>query len=117
MALHWDVTKCYKDGFDPTDEQEWPATHAMIWYMMTVGFSAITQDNWQDVFARLLLWQRMFDPDGVKVTPEVVYDRIGLSTNCNNETDAQWRKRMYANFMREERYNAQDWAQDWKESA
>ena len=102
MALAWDVTKCHKEGFDPIDEENWPTTHAMIWYMMTIGFMQITEDNWKKVYARLLLWQRLFDAEGFKVTPQIVYDRIGLSTNCNNETDAQWRKRIFDIFMREE---------------
>lgn len=101
MALHWDVTACHTDDFDPTSEEEWPTTHAIIWYMITLGFSAITQDNWAKVYARLLYWQRLFDSEGVKVTKEVIWNRIGLKTNASEETDAQWRKRMWTCFMQE----------------
>jgi hypothetical protein len=102
MALAWDVSKCKKtEDFDAISEKDWPATHAMIWYMMTVGFGKITEENWKKVYGRLLLWQHLFDADGVKVTPKVVHDRIGLYTNCTDETDTKWRNRIVQIFVKE----------------
>jgi hypothetical protein len=102
MPLMWDVTKCEKtEDFDATSEDEWEISQALIFHLMVLGYSGIKESNWKNVYARMLMYQRMFDHENVWIESEMIRKRIGLETNCNNESDAKWRKRMCDNFVRE----------------
>tara|TARA_Y100000817_G_scaffold299455_1_gene277575 strand:- start:695 stop:1009 length:315 start_codon:yes stop_codon:yes gene_type:complete len=85
MSLNWDISKC-KNWQRLMREDEYPVTEGLIHWMMVAGFRSITEKNWGKVFARL----EMMSKDNFTV--DEVYDRIGLSTNCNELTDAQWAK-------------------------
>lgn len=85
MSLNWDISKC-KNWQRLMKEDEYPVTEGLIYWMMVIGFRSITEKNWGKVFARL----EMLNKDNFTV--DDVYDRIGLSTNCSELTDAQWAK-------------------------
>ena len=101
MPLTWDIRDAITEDYDPTDKDEWEISQALIFYMMVIGYSSIREDNWENFYARMLMYQRMFDHENVWIEPDMISKRIGLKTNANNETDAKWRKRMYDNFVRE----------------
>ena len=85
MSLNWNINKC--DSWELlVKEDQWPITEGLIHWMMVVGFGSITEKNWGKVFARLEMMNKG------NFTVDDVYDRIGLSTNCTELTDAQWAK-------------------------
>lgn len=106
MALHFDYSKVktLPNGDDPKqqprDEFKWhPVGDAIVWATLVIGVSEITAKNYQQVFERLSLYQRITGPlleyaDDVKVyvTLEDVQAFIGLSTNAGRMTDAEWLK-------------------------
>ena len=85
MSLNWNISRC-KNWESLIEDDEYPITEGLIHWMMVIGFSSITEKNWGKVFARL----EMMNEDNF--TADDIYARIGLSTNCNELTDAQWAK-------------------------
>ena len=85
MSLNWNISKC-ENWERLMEDDEYPVTEALIHWMMIVGFQNITEKNWGKVFARLEMIK-----EG-NFTIDDVHARIGLSTNCQELTDAQWAK-------------------------
>lgn len=128
MALHWNVSKVTKPdlwikavetemgGYRKPTPEDKPedvkeilngTTHAMIFALMRVGQRSITEKNWREVYARMRLIELSeggktgyFGTSG-KVTPQIVREHIGLSTNVSDESRASFMKRVFnAEFER-----------------
>jgi hypothetical protein len=93
-----------------------PVTECLIFTMMHTGQQKITEKNWQEVAARIAIYERVFQPlmikgvegggvERVPLTAEDVKRHIGLSTNVSQETEAAFRKRVFDNFKREFLYD------------
>ena len=102
MALHWnieDVKANYKD------DAVWPITNALIWGTMSVGMGEITKKNWQEFYTRCHMIETihgawLINPDGKErpITPQDVYEHIGLHTNASQKTKAQLKTAMDRRF-------------------
>ena len=98
MSLNYDLRNCAswilpEGKEDSFSQYQWSITNGLIWWMLPVGFSEITGKNWSKVFARL----QVLCPDNFSEFD--IFSRIGLQTNCENLTDAQWAKRQITDCM------------------
>lgn len=128
MSLRWDITKidnykevCY-DDYDAEKETGTlsAVTEALIHYTAFVKVYGITQKNWEDVYKRISLHEKLFgpilmqykkdhDPDSPNeyrrepqfITAQNVYDHIGLSTNGGADTWTQYKNHALSNFDRD----------------
>lgn len=119
MSLNWDLTKiknykelCWEKNEDDASILN-PVTESLIWLTMGIGIGNITEDNASEVYCRVAMYEKLFGTMlsywkdskkvSVAITPEDIYNHIGLSTNVSKETDAAWRKRTVQNFVREQK--------------
>lgn len=116
MSLDWSV--CDMKNYDvlttfveSTGNRKWhPVTETLIWATMSVGINHITEDNWQDFYERLYLYERVTGAKLMRgargdeknfITPAEVYMHIGLSTNASSKTKTQFMKELYEWGQRE----------------
>ncbi len=104
MSLDWSIEKVenWKELAD--DQQERVITDTVVFGCMAVGIGKITEENWHEWYARFAWIEKhdgpwMRDGDGpLKMKPEWVKRRIGLSTNVYpHETRSQWIGRLLKN--------------------
>lgn len=106
MSLNWDVSEV-KDHEEITAEgQPWVITETLIWYTMGIDMGRITEDNVNEVFARVMIWEQVNgtgmrkwnketeDYESVPMTFEDVERRIGLSTNVTTRDREEWGERI-----------------------
>ncbi len=108
----------YPNRKDEWGNDEWNGiTNGLTWATMSVGINVITEKNWKEFYQRQWQLSRLSlngfiyldyvccsskkcenNSDGpIKTrpfTPKEVYDHIGLSTNANTFTKAQWNKQI-----------------------
>jgi hypothetical protein len=97
MSLDWNVTRvkdqnvCWASNDEMTDK-----CNALIWMTMAVGIPEITEKNYKEFAFRLATIQRLFGvmrlPPGVVMSESEIKQYIGLSTNANQRTLAQFWK-------------------------
>lgn len=103
MSLNWNIGDC-ADGADVLWSDEHKAmTEALIFATMSIGIGRWTEQNIEDVYARLKLIEALYGclvyemRDGKRedhhLTPEDVRRYIGLRTNVAPETRASFVKR------------------------
>ena len=124
MSLNWSTqrVKYFNDNPDelwvkyckdtPEEYEDVNAiTKSLIFGSMAIGIGDITESNASDVYARWKIFEKyddfslgsQYNPetesyDKIFVSPEVILQHIGLSTNVSFETNAAWAKR-YAKPM------------------
>tara|TARA_R100001377_G_scaffold62327_1_gene38189 strand:+ start:54 stop:455 length:402 start_codon:yes stop_codon:yes gene_type:complete len=82
---------------------------SLIWITMSVGMNSITEKNWIDFYTRMKLLgvdRNLLrkDKDGnytVPISAEEVKDHIGLVTNADTLTKAEFFKRVYKSVYNE----------------
>jgi len=98
MSLDW-----YVADVDNYKERCWvecdgdkylsPVTDTLIWAAMRIGMNGITEKNWKEFYARMLLDPRSRREDGyLFIKPEDVKAHIGLSTNVSSVSRTKWFK-------------------------
>ena len=98
MSLDW-----YVADVDNYKERCWveydgdkylsPVTDTLIWAAMRIGMNGITEKNWNEFYARMLLDPRSRREDGyLFIKPEDVKAHIGLSTNVSPVSRTKWFK-------------------------
>lgn len=120
MSLDFDVsrmknyevlTTIVEKNEDPAADSgaKWhPVTNALIFGAMAIGISSITEDNWEQFYQRMNMWERTngaqlwrgdLDRDDHKnfITPLEVFMHIGLGTNVSKKTDAEFLKHCFSN--------------------
>ncbi len=121
MSLRFDITKCpvnpvekYPDGKNEFGEDIWnPIFFHMALTSTLVGMYEITEDNWEEYFTRVHIWEKAFgttliiNGKSANTPPEIVRDFIGLSVNATPLTKTQFRKKVMDNLEREARYEAE----------
>lgn len=116
MSLNWDISKITskpendwvwiktvalrmggyryaRDDDKPEDIEETlnPVTESLIWATMAVGLGSITEQNWEEFYYRLKLYEfhnREPYMQHFEVTPEMIRAHIGLRTNVSNTKSA-----------------------------
>ena len=127
MSLNWNVaeTQAWKDAQDhDEDSPEWlefvNLRETLIWATLMTGYPAkssweITENNWEVMFERLHIVERVFGAYRFKhgedntrrpiyVTPDDVKSFIGMRTNAGNKTAAEFNK-MVMNKLKENARN------------
>lgn len=96
MSLNYELNKiknweemCITENEEGTILQ--PTTHALVFLMMNIGYSSITEDNWEDVWRRVYISEQLlgarrkqtFEGDTIDLffRPENIWAHIGLTTN------------------------------------
>jgi hypothetical protein len=108
-----------------TPQKKWhPVTSALVFATMAIGMNHITEDNWEEFYNRLNMWERcngpqlwrgqldQHDPKN-RITPLEVYMHIGLGTNASNKTKAQFLKDCYATIEDSSKYSTKDTKVDY----
>ena len=106
MSLNWDVTEV-KDHEEITAEgMPWVVTEVLIWYTMAVDLGEITEENHEEFFKRVSIWESIHGAGMVErntetdehedrfVTLEDVERRIGLNTNVITRDREEWGERI-----------------------
>ena len=101
MPLTWDV-EAVEDWQDITqNDNEWAKTEAIIFTLIVTGTPDITEENWEEVFIRINMWERasgtmMLDGDGnnLYMKPEWIRRRVGLKTNASTLTKREFKERV-----------------------
>lgn len=79
-------------------------TNTLVFATMSIGVGNITAANWQEVYTRLTMHERVFGalrigPDGESgFTPEEVRAHIGLHTNVRDESKAWFHAHLVRNL-------------------
>jgi hypothetical protein len=101
MSLDWNAENV--EGIDALTDDEHVLLHGLVWATLGVGFREITEENWDEFYARLAVYERVAGPMVTKngepyyMTKDDVRRFIGLRTNFDNETRLQWAKRIFVN--------------------
>jgi hypothetical protein len=106
MAFTYDLTAinnfnsvCFKGDGDDTRLN--PVTHTLVWGMLLIDLSAITEANCAEVYARLKVAERIYSENGIGVNLQDVVNHIGLKTNASNYTSAEWLKKIKDGLKRD----------------
>jgi hypothetical protein len=116
MSLDYDLRKCNLGVRNELEEME---TQAVIFSTMFVGMNTITKDNWKEFYTRVRIWERSFGSYLCKwegdvktplyVTPEIVEQHIGLHTNANPKTKAQFKNDVFRNLQEDADKDLRNW--------
>ena len=116
MPLNWNASELPNLPWENQSEKERNRTANLAWVCMAVGYSSITESNWEDFYARYCFYNclnhNVGDYDAIDI-----YLRIGFSTNCSNETDAKWYKRQTDQFNSDRRQTAEQSVERFHEGA
>jgi len=77
-----------------------PIKQAVIDATAYVGIKTITAKNAEMFFKRLAIYRGTFGGKHTKITLADVKDNIGLTTSATNETDTQFRDRVWSAWVR-----------------
>lgn len=110
MALHWDVSRIDLKvrTIEVDGEQEMSrVTESLIWATMAVGMNSITEENAEDFYARLHLYELLRGPflhksgEPAPMTPEQVRAHIGLHTNASIVSLVKWRNQLTSDVLKQ----------------
>lgn len=110
MGLRWSIDSIdnYKEKcWVETDDGQYTlhfVTDGLIWSLFFVDIGRITEDNWREVYARIHMYEKVdgaylyeVTDDGMQdryITPQDVYDHIGLSVNVA-DNKAKFKKKIW----------------------
>lgn len=123
MALHWDLSRikdqetlCWwtatedniSAGVAKGEQGLKAVTEALIWHTMGLGLGRITEQNVEEFWLRLQLYEKLhgYTVYDAKAKPrpltwEEVTAHIGLRTNASTLTRGTWVRKLTNDFMRE----------------
>ena len=81
MSLDWEITHVKNwEEIAMNMEVEGDITEQIVWSSLITKLGDITENNWQEWYARYVIWNRVlcFDND---LEPKDFHRRIGLTTN------------------------------------
>lgn len=117
MPLTWDVSTIKNQDFltthpadrakraaDPSAKVRWnPITETLVWHSMICGFGRIAESNWQEVYQRIHFYEQAVgalvahhETGPRYITPQDVFDHIGLRTNASTLTKAKFASKVMA---------------------
>jgi len=109
MSLNYSLLKC-KNWEELTNEENLPATNALVWSSMPLGFHEITEKNYREIYYRDRLYSAIIGeslmksgkkgPEPRPITLEEIERRIGMETNASDLTRAEFFKRLRKHFDR-----------------
>ena len=98
------------DGFPNADGHSVtrmnPVTNRLVWLTMSIGIRYITEKNFEQFFHRVFIYEHAvgasrYDKDRNEkfFTLQEVHDNIGLRSNADERTEANFRKMIFENLM------------------
>ncbi len=109
----WKHLTTHPEDLDKKDQRWHPVGEALVWLSMLIGFSSITEKNYQMIAKRISAYERALGtylkgtedikdkPTNITAADVKLY--IGLGTNASTKTDAQFEKWLGSTLMREAR--------------
>lgn len=107
MSLNWNIENV-KDREQIQTDDEWLITDSLIWATMAVGFTEITEANYEEFYKRLHLAElvrgayRNRAGEPVYITKEDVKRRIGLHTNAGTFSRTEFLRRINKSYFAEQ---------------
>lgn len=108
-----DTVTTHPEDLDKTSGQRYhPVFDKLVWSMMVIGVTKITEANLQMVQDRMAMYQKALGPAMVSsvgeiyITDEDVARYVGLSTNVSQMTDKQWLEHLGEMILREATFRA-----------
>lgn len=106
------VTTHPEDLDKPSGQRYHPVFNQIVWSMLVIGVSKITEDNLKMVQDRFAQYQKALGPlldmngssKGVYITDADIAMYVGLSTNVTQKTDKQWLESLGEMLLREAYY-------------
>jgi hypothetical protein len=105
MSLDWNATKVANLDTLHTQKVEANKTAYLCYNLMFVGVGRITEDNVEDTWKRVSLWERLHgallsDSEGnpFYYTREDLLARIGYSTNVSTMTSLAFIKKVWSDY-------------------
>jgi len=100
-----------EDDTIPTEaHQEGLKTEALLWLTMGVGIREITEENLDEFFSRVDMWEGVHGSylklggESYRLTYEDVARRVGLSTNASSMTKSAFHKSLIERLRTHARY-------------
>ena len=106
MSLDWDITEVKNHEEITVEGAPWVITETLIWLTMAVDMGQITEENHEEFFKRVSIWETIHGPsmhkwnketeerEPMPMTLEDVERRIGLSTNVITRDREEWGERI-----------------------
>ena len=107
MPIYYDLTTVKANW---KDDAIWPVTNALIMGTMSVGMSSISEVDWKEFYTRVHIIEAIHGNWLVKegkprlITPQDVYDHIGLITNVTNITNAKFKTAIDRRFREQAKH-------------
>lgn len=109
MPLNWDATRC--DPSVLTEEKQYRTSH-FAYVLMAVGSSSITEKNYKELYARGLMYEKLFgaffqryDETHKRIEMPLTLEdwklRIGYRTNNSSLTKRQFLTKVENRFFEE----------------
>ena len=106
MSLDWDISEVKNHEEVTVEGAPWVITETLIWLTMAVDMGQITEENHEEFFKRVSIWETIHGPsmhkwnketeerEPMPMTLEDVERRIGLSTNVITRDREEWGERI-----------------------
>ena len=106
MSLDWDISEVENNDEITVEGAPWVITETLIWLTMAVDMGEITEENHEEFFTRVSIWETIHGPsmhkwnketeerEPMPMTLEDVERRIGLNTNVINRDREEWGERL-----------------------
>jgi hypothetical protein len=106
MSLDWDISEVENNDEIKADGSPWVTTETLIWLTMAVDMGEITEENHEEFFTRVSIWETIHGPsmhkwnketeerEPMPMTLEDVERRIGLNTNVITTDREEWGERL-----------------------
>jgi len=106
MSLDWDISEVENNDEITVEGAPWVITETLIWLTMAVDMGEITEENHEEFFTRVSIWETIHGPsmhkwnketeerEPMPMTLEDVERRIGLNTNVSNRDREEWGERL-----------------------
>ena len=107
MPLHYDL-RTVKANWK--DDAIWPITNALIMGTMSVGMRSIDETNWKEFYTRVHIIESIHGHWLLKegkprlITPQDVYDHIGLNTNATHISNAKFKNDIDRRFREQAKH-------------
>lgn len=106
MSLDWDITEVKNHEEITVEGAPWVITETLIWLTMAVDMGEITEENHEEFFKRVNIWETIHGPsmhkwnketeerEPMPMTLEDVERRVGLNTNVITRDREEWGERI-----------------------
>ena len=110
----WERITTHPDDWGKEEGKRWhPVGDALVWLSMLIGYTRITESNYEKIAKRIYAYETAFGPylkgskkfgdKPTRITAADVKLYIGLGTNASEKSDAKYERWLGSVLMREAR--------------